>query len=813
MSAPKFEWERVADEESPRGIVVTLNRRMRTLKQALTSIEASAIATDPRVDLGLTVTGRLKSGVDPSADFEGIPSQVVAHQAHGVFLETWESLPSNWTAAYTGVVGELTLISGVGQTGGHALRHTPVATSVGWFVFPYNIAFDPSKLYRIRARLRQVVDHASNICYVGMTGVGADGTTLVNIIGSNSQSSQHYNAVSGQALTVAMGWTVFTGYVKGWGSPDGSIIANSTPIAPQKMHSSVRYIRPLFIMNYPGGAGVQEIDYIAIDVFDEESAARTEAAIGPYGGSYAQLRSTVQDSQSREVRRAYAKATYTDSDNADYLVDGSSRRVPLLAHLNASGTLLSKVAAAAAIGDKSVYQLLERMGSFFSETWDSVPGSADSGWGTSGTIVLVPNAGGVVGANILRATGFSPMNTIAAIPFSPNKLYRFRARVRTTVVNSSGTSLWYIGCYAYDAAGVAANSNVGASYVCASAATPVVGTWTEYVGWVKGASLAYASFPVNSTDPLAPIALNVNVVQIKPLIFPGYSGTGGTFEIDYFLIDEFDEDAQARIYATAQAYNGSYGQLKSTVQDSAAREVRLALAKSLFSDPDTLDGVVDGSSYKRVLGTALTSGLVDLSKAGVTNKTTANILRAGTAEILDDLVQYIDNAGRVWAPSGAPIGVGTRSVPGTITKKLRISALMFRTLAESDKFTFLQNQLSPDSAFVTKTLVVCAPLYLPQGATITAIAMRAKQVAGVTGSQIVQLTKWDDTPTGTTVGYATHSGSGWQTTTLSLSEVVSSSHTYVLEVYLDNTGGAAFTDVKFLGLEITYTIPSYDKGI
>ncbi len=134
-----------------------------------------------------------------------------------------------------------------------------------WNIWQENIPFDPNVLYELRCRVRQTtdpIDLAKKNIFCGWTGVADDGTTLVNTLGANVNYTQHYHAASLQTLTAGAGYTTFIGYTKGYGSPNGNGSMCPNPSSPCKMHANVRFIRPVFILNYNGGDGVADIDFI-----------------------------------------------------------------------------------------------------------------------------------------------------------------------------------------------------------------------------------------------------------------------------------------------------------------------------------------------------------------------------------------------------------------------------------------------------------------------------------------------------------------------------------------------------------------------
>jgi hypothetical protein len=267
---------------------------------------------------GAVTTPKLSNYAVGSAKLDGF-----ARGQHGVFLETFEELPSDWTAPQgTGVES----IVASGESGGKALR----VVGHRWRVFPQNIPFDPSKLYRIRARFRPIAHSTDPIkenVYIGVQGVAADGITLVNISGVNTHGSQHYVCVAGLNIGAqALGsWLEFTGWFRGHAAV-GSGGGQPDPTAPGQLHTNVRYFRPLFIVGFNGGDGTAEVDSIAIDVFDENAVARTYSGLNADGTVAA----------NKVVATSIADGAVTTSKLADVAVT-----TPKLADLNVTGAKLA----------------------------------------------------------------------------------------------------------------------------------------------------------------------------------------------------------------------------------------------------------------------------------------------------------------------------------------------------------------------------------------------------------------------------------------------------------------------------------------
>jgi len=183
------------------------------------------------------------------------------------FRETFEHIDAdlNWekVSGYGGQDAVITLVSS-GETGGNALSLYQV-DATEWRAHKYLIPFDQNKLHKIRFRAKK--PSGAGLLYVGFLGVAADGVTLVNSTGANSLfGSGHYFHCSDGSL-VPSGYTTYTGYTKGFGSPNGTT-AVGTLASPGKVHQNVRYLRPFYIANYevtPTPPEETIIDYFIVE--------------------------------------------------------------------------------------------------------------------------------------------------------------------------------------------------------------------------------------------------------------------------------------------------------------------------------------------------------------------------------------------------------------------------------------------------------------------------------------------------------------------------------------------------------------------
>lgn len=159
-------------------------------------------------------------------------------------------------------------------TGGKALV---VGNNLGddmrWFVGSRNIVFDPNSMYKVSCRIRRSAGIGN--AYIGLAGISDNGSSFVSTTGLNEYLNQHYITYSATSGFLADGTTSsaigtsfieFVGYVKGHAAAGVNGTAVASPItAPAKMHASVRYIRPLLVVNHNATAGTTIVDYFEIE--------------------------------------------------------------------------------------------------------------------------------------------------------------------------------------------------------------------------------------------------------------------------------------------------------------------------------------------------------------------------------------------------------------------------------------------------------------------------------------------------------------------------------------------------------------------
>jgi len=143
----------------------------------------------------------------------------------------------------------------------------------GYYFKP--LPFNPDATYKVSGRLRQDSNGGgSHQVFVGLVGIAADGTTIVDTVGASSASplAQHMAAESAFQLDsdVPGTWTYFEGFVKGTAA-SGDAGPNKDVGVPAKMHEDVRYIAPAFVVNWDSVDAVCDIDSIELEIIEERN--------------------------------------------------------------------------------------------------------------------------------------------------------------------------------------------------------------------------------------------------------------------------------------------------------------------------------------------------------------------------------------------------------------------------------------------------------------------------------------------------------------------------------------------------------------
>lgn len=205
----------------------------------------------------ITGAGKPENNATVGADWQ---SNVVNRDTFSDTFTDLTAFQANWTN-HSGA-GELSLsTSFAALAGGLMLK---AGNNSGddqvWLIHNKNIPFEQGALYRIRVRARR--DAGAGLAYFGLAGIAENGTTFVDFEGAPNVSGQYYVAASSLNLTTAM--TEYVGYIKG-SAATGTTTASPNPASPGKVHTNVRFIRPLMILNFPSAAGISFVDYFIIE--------------------------------------------------------------------------------------------------------------------------------------------------------------------------------------------------------------------------------------------------------------------------------------------------------------------------------------------------------------------------------------------------------------------------------------------------------------------------------------------------------------------------------------------------------------------
>ena len=224
----------------------------------------------------------------------GVPVEELAgNRMLGVFIQVFDDpIEDYWTlrtGSKTGVTYPLN-----GTTGGKVFAKSDRVR----FEFPENIPYDPLRVYRLRARARYTaLDGAGDRDWFrwGLVGFAADGTTVVDHLGGNNPMLSHVVGADFQFTSINT-FADLDAYITGNGDPGQNVPGPEA--TPSRLHEDVKYFRPFFEVNYKGGTGAAEVDFIALDVLtvdfeiDALSTVNAPSEAGAQvfdGGDFSQL--------------------------------------------------------------------------------------------------------------------------------------------------------------------------------------------------------------------------------------------------------------------------------------------------------------------------------------------------------------------------------------------------------------------------------------------------------------------------------------------------------------------------------------------
>lgn len=147
------------------------------------------------------------------------------------------------------------------------------------------------------------------------------------------------------------------------------------------------------------------------------------------------------------------------------------------------------------------------------------------------------------------------------IPFEPDTLYRFTARVRATALDSVGKALLYMGFAGWDRNYNYCNQSglntIGSQYYVLANGRDIaldgLNNWVTITGYVKG----YGAFVAGGTNSASnPSGVHANVKFMRPIMLVNYptgASTGGQIQLDWFKIEKATDEERLLAGDAAEA--------------------------------------------------------------------------------------------------------------------------------------------------------------------------------------------------------------------------------------------------------------------
>lgn len=183
-------------------------------------------------------------------------------------LEDWEKFINNGSSVWGATGASSVLIRG----GGYLKIGDNSGNDECRWGHDQRIPFDADLLYKITMHV--FIESGSGSIFCAVNGYKSDKTTLVNTVGSDSISSQHFfgGSFSGTGYKKMVGW--FKGRAA---SGNGGL--HPSPEDPGTMHNDVRYFSPMLMANFSGQAGVAYFDAVIVEAFDNRTMNNVHTTI------------------------------------------------------------------------------------------------------------------------------------------------------------------------------------------------------------------------------------------------------------------------------------------------------------------------------------------------------------------------------------------------------------------------------------------------------------------------------------------------------------------------------------------------------
>lgn len=260
-------WQAVTDKVATDAATAAAN----ALTVANTKADASALAslTSRVTSAEGTVTSQGQSITSLNntlgSALDNSPTKVYQSVFGAMATDSWVSVASTGSATATygtqdGSTNAGVLVFNGGASNGH-----------WWGESTRRIRFDPTRLYKLTARVQQVsVSLASPVTYLGFNCFAEDGVTRINGTGANNASSSHYVLMNG-VINPTGQWVEVTSYVKGHTtSTENGGAGAGTTADPKRLKAGTAWFSPMVIANYNSKGGVSVLDYYTVEDVTEQ---------------------------------------------------------------------------------------------------------------------------------------------------------------------------------------------------------------------------------------------------------------------------------------------------------------------------------------------------------------------------------------------------------------------------------------------------------------------------------------------------------------------------------------------------------------
>jgi predicted phage tail protein len=163
-----------------------------------------------------------------------------------------------------------------------------------WGSTSRRIRFDPTRLYKVTARIQQVSKNGRDpAMYLGVHAYNEDGVQI-NVSGAPSKVSSHYILAAAAKLQEGV-WTTFTTYLKGYSLAGETGGAGAGTVAdPKRLIGGTAYFSPMVLTGHPVMGGVAALDFFIIeDATEQNQLDSTSSALQALTSSVTQQGTTL----------------------------------------------------------------------------------------------------------------------------------------------------------------------------------------------------------------------------------------------------------------------------------------------------------------------------------------------------------------------------------------------------------------------------------------------------------------------------------------------------------------------------------------